>query len=121
MLVVIINTAMGYSSPFALCPLGKLVAAIGFTDAGARLCLEDYFYFFGDAVCWFLVGWYCYLVSTGIARIVCFVFFGLTVSNLLDELLFNPYEVGYNESGLTIVIVAIAIYKFSRLRNNEIS
>lgn len=59
-----------------------------------------------------------YLQSKGNYSLFVFVVFMMTVNNLLDEVLFDPKKLDYNEI-ITALIIAVIVWKFKNKWRND--
>jgi len=66
-------------------------------------------FYSGNALFIFLLCTYIFVNNK--QSFIKFVLFGLSLNNLLDELFFNPTELGYNEIAFAISIPLIWFYK----------
>lgn len=55
-----------------------------------------------------------YLFAQDRQNFIKFVLFGLSINNLLDELIFNPTKLGYNELFISIALPLIWLIKYNR-------
>lgn len=121
--VLVINTAVRFLPDGVLFPFGRAYMRFSglftgywydtFSKAAGRFLYPGYAYYLADAVCWLLAALYCLRVTAGRGRVVCILFVGIAVNNLLDELLFDPYRFHWNELlvGLFFLYYAWAEYR----------
>lgn len=68
-------------------------------------------FFIGNAFSWFLMTVLVYRLSTGILKTISLGVIFLTLSNLIDELFFDPTVIGYNEYALLLLLIIGTIHK----------
>ncbi len=66
-------------------------------------------FYIGNALFIFLLCSYIFVNHK--QSFIKFVLFGLSLNNLIDELFFNPTELGYNELALAVSLPIIWFYK----------
>lgn len=82
--------------------------------AAHQLCwLDDRIYFIGDAISWVLCLLLVVRLTRGVARSIAAGILLLAISNLLDELLFDPVHVGFNEY---IITALAAVWTINNIR-----
>jgi hypothetical protein len=82
--------------------------------------LNDNIYFIGDAICWVLI-----LVClrnnlvNAIDKLICDLVLWMTVSNLMDELFFNPLKIGANEIVFGILMIIYCIRQMRHVKGSD--
>ena len=71
-------------------------------------------FYIGNALFIFLISTYLWVHEK--KSFICFILFALSLSNLLDELYFNPRVLGLNELALIVILPIIWFMKF---RSND--
>lgn len=82
----------------------------------------DEVYFIGDAACWVIVCLILVLNLSGVQKIIAEGIFMLAISNLLDEIMFDPTHTGLNEWVFLFIVLIWSgkrIHKHARLRREE--
>lgn len=77
-------------------------------------------YFVGQALSFVLLLIALLYLTTGIPKIVCQFVLWLAISNLLDEMFFDPLKLGLNELCFTIFIVGWTIVKLRKWRKGQL-
>jgi len=69
-------------------------------------------FYLGNAL--FIFGLCMYLFAQDKQSFIKFVLFSLSLNNLLDELFFNPTELGINELLTAYTIILIGFFKYNK-------
>ncbi len=129
-LTVIVNTAGRFLPEGFTYPLGniynsiagylysrdiKLLATV-FSDAAHRQLSPGNGYFLFDALSWCIIGLFAVKVTKHYQRIPAIFFFGVSINNLVDELILNPTKFEWMEAAIAVIVLLICADEYRRVK-----
>lgn len=96
-----------------------LLIVLGLSISARHLWyINKLFFYIGDALAWPIALGIIVWLTVGYAQIIAEAIFLLTLSNLLDEVFFDPVTIGINEY---VFFTIITVWTIIRLRKCRIS